>query len=143
MSTSPVEIKGFVRNIDTAIQPPYNMFLTSDPFDETIDVTVAIFGNHDTLGFILNQTPKFGDRFQLQDCQSSTPAARIQRWRSTHRNYFLVAVDDVNITYKDDIVRIIIESRKNEKTTLSCKFSIMDNISLHPQLAYLSCILTN
>ena len=95
LSTSPVEIKDFVRNVDTNIQPPYNMFLTSDPFDETIDVTVAIFGNHDTLGFILNHNPKFGDRFQLQDYQSSTPAARIQRWRSTHRNYFLVAVDDV------------------------------------------------
>ena len=34
----------------------------------------------------------------------------------------------------DDIVRIILEARKNEKTTISCKFSIMDNISLYTQL---------
>ena len=29
--TSPVEVKGFVRNMDTDIQPPYNICLTSDP----------------------------------------------------------------------------------------------------------------
>ena len=74
LSTSPVEVKGFARNMDNDIQPPYNIYLTSHPFDDTVDVTVATFGNHDTLGFVFNQNSKFGDRFQLQDCQSSTPA---------------------------------------------------------------------
>ena len=134
LSTSPVEVKGFVRNMDTDIQPPYNIYLTSDPFDDTIDVTIATFGNHDSLGFIFNKKSKFGDRFQLQDCQSSTPAARIHRWRSTLRNSFLVAIDSVNILHMNDIVRIVLEARKNEKTTVSCKFSIMDTLSLHPQL---------
>ena len=132
--TSPVEVKGFVRNMDTDIQPPYNIYLTSDPFDDTIDVTVATFGNHDTLGFIFNKNSKFGDRFQLQDCKSSTPAARIQRWRSTLRNSFLVAIDGVNVLHMDDILRIVLESRNNDKTTVSCKFSILDTLSLHPQL---------
>ena len=132
LSTSPVEVTGFFSKYGH-IQPAYNIYLTSDPFDDTIDVTVATFGNHDTLGFIFNQNSKFGDRFQLQDCQSSTPAVRIQRWRSTLRNFFLVTIDGINILHMDDIVRIVLEARKNEKTNVSCKFSIMDTLSLQPQ----------
>ena len=96
--------------MDSDIQPPYNIYLTSDPFDDAIDVTVTTFGNHDTLGFIFNKNSKFGDRFQLQDYQSSTPAARIQRWCSTLRNSSLVAMDGVNILHMDDIVRIALEA---------------------------------
>ena len=34
----------------------------------------------------------------------------------------------------NDSVRIILEVRKNEKTTVFCKFFILDTLSLHPQL---------
>ena len=49
-------------------------------------------------------------------------------------NYFLVTIDGVKNSHIDDIVRIILEARENEKTTISCKISIMNNLSLHPQL---------
>ena len=98
-SPSSVKIKVFVRNMDADIQPPYNIYLASDPFDDAIDVTVPTFGNHNTFCFIFNQNSTFGDRFQLQDCQSSTPVARIQRWCSTLTIFFLAAIDGVNILH--------------------------------------------
>ena len=84
-----------------------------------------------------------GDHFQLKDCQSSTTAVRIQRWYSTLRNYFFVAIDGVNILHIDDIMRLILEARKNEKTTVSCKFSIMELFHYTFNYVNLSCITTN
>ena len=39
----------------TAIEPPINVYLTDDPFENLVTIDVKTFGNHPTLGLILKQ----------------------------------------------------------------------------------------
>ena len=42
LSNSPVKVKGFVRNMDTDIQPPYNIYLTSDLLQLLVNMILLV-----------------------------------------------------------------------------------------------------
>ena len=70
------------------IEPPYHITLSSDPIDNNIDVPIPLRGTHDTLGLHIEMDTKM-NRIQLRNCISSTPAAKIPRWRSTLRDGYI------------------------------------------------------
>ena len=75
-----------------------------------------------------------GNRPQLRDCLTSTPAARIPKWRSTLRNSFLTAIGTRNITTEQDLVDAVQHARTNKLELVQCKFSIVMKVAMHPYL---------
>ena len=86
-----------IRNLTTDIEPPFHICLSSNPFDDVLTIDVSTRGDHPTLGFELDDNEYIGQRLQLMNCATSTPAARIPRWRSTLRNSFPLSIGKTKI----------------------------------------------
>jgi dUTP pyrophosphatase len=74
-------------NLATTDQLPYNIYMSQDPFDNILEITIPIKGDHPTLGMILQHCPH-QQQLQLYDMLPSTPGSRIPKWRSTLRNSY-------------------------------------------------------
>ena len=61
---------------------PYNMYLTTNPFDQVIQQNIDIWGAHDPLGLHLIKCTDQGHP-QLLECIKSQPAACLPKWKST------------------------------------------------------------
>ena len=75
-----------------------------------------------------------GNRPHLHACLNSTPAARIPKWRSMLRNSFPTEIGTRNIATEQDLVDAVQHARTNKLESVQCQFSIIDKISIHPQL---------
>ena len=134
-NTSPHVIdSALIHNMTTVIEPPVNVYLTDDPFDNLVTIDVKTFGHHPTLGIVLQQNKSFGNRYQLQDCLSSTPSARIHRWRSTLRHAVPVKINDQPINNKQDFKTLIRQARDKDDQSVQITFATVQNLALHPQL---------
>ena len=86
---------------------PYNIFLSTDPFDDVITVTVKDFGAHDTMGMVLAQC-EHRNRPRLRDIIPSQPCSRIKNWRSTIKNGYIVQIEE-HITTTIEEVKVAIQ----------------------------------
>ena len=117
----------------TTIEPPFNVTLGSDPFDDVLEIDISTRGHHPTLGLQMETNAALGERLQLSNCAASTPAARIPRWRSTLRQSFPLSIGDQQITTINDIERVVKMARLNKQYTITCRFGVMDKVAMHPQ----------
>ncbi len=76
------------QDLQFTLDLPYDISLTSSPFDTYTDRTIHLLGSHETLGLEFVDCPKYG-LARLKHCKRSTPAARLTRWRSELRDGFL------------------------------------------------------
>ena len=121
-----------IRNLTTAIEQPYQLEMSADPYDNVIQIILPPKGNHVTLGLHLQQNKEFGNRIQLKSCEKSTPSARIPRWRSTLRNAFLTKINDMEIQSIAQVKEIIAKAR-SFKENIKIHFATIDKIAMHPQ----------
>ena len=70
---------------------------------------------------------------QLLNCDNSTSAARIPRWRSTLQHSFLIIIDNTNIGTIADIHKAIKMARNNHAATITCRFGIIQNTAIYFQ----------
>jgi hypothetical protein len=89
---------------------PYNIFLSTDPFDDVITVTVKDFGAHDTMGMVLAQC-EHRNRPRLRDIIPSQPCSRIKNWRSTIKNGYIVQIEE-HITTTIEEVKVAIQQSR-------------------------------
>ncbi|MFN9979937.1 MAG: hypothetical protein ACK53Y_08500, partial [bacterium] len=73
---------------DNTIQPPINIYMSDNPFDDLVNIKITIKGDHPTLGMILHQCPH-RHKLQVTDMAKGTPACRIPKWRSILRHAYL------------------------------------------------------
>ena len=125
--------KASISNLNTNIEPPYQICLSPDPIDNILQTEIMTKGSHATLGLELKHNEKLGNRLQLIQCLKSTPSARIPKWRSTLRNSFLVAINDIHVTSEGDVKEIIAMARERKDKTITCKFATVEKVGLHPQ----------
>jgi deoxyuridine 5'-triphosphate nucleotidohydrolase len=92
------------------VDMPYNIFLSQDPFDDVITVTVKDFGTHSTMGMILQQCSQ-RNKPRLVDIQPSQPCSRIKKWRSTIKNGYITQIEEYPISSIDDVKAAISASR--------------------------------
>ena len=130
VSTDDVAI---IHNMTTDVEPPFNITMGTDPFDDIVEIEIATRGEHPTLGLILESNDDIGQRLQLTTCATSTPAARMPRWRSTLRHSFPLSIGTTPITCKQDIEQAVNIARKNKQSTIKCKFGVIEKIAMHPQ----------
>ena len=75
------------------IGPPYKIHVSTDPFEDMINIGIRPRDNHETLGLIIKYSKDIGNRPQLQEYKNSTSSACIPKWRSTLRNPFPVSIN--------------------------------------------------
>ena len=122
-----------INNMHTDVETPYQIYLSTNPFENVIEVEITTKGDHSTLGLILQTNDTMGNRPQLQACLPSTPAARIPKWRSLLRNSFPTTIDGKRITTEHDVVEAVHQAHSKNKPTITCSFSIIDEVAMHPQ----------
>ena len=66
-----------VHNIKTTVELPYQIYISSNSFEDAIEVSINTKGYYPSMGIILTTNTSMGHRPQLQECVKSTPAARI------------------------------------------------------------------
>jgi hypothetical protein len=83
-------------------QMPCNIFLSADPFDDVIQISIRDFGSHQLLGFVLHQCP-FRNLPQLKDVLPSQPASCIKNWRSTIQWAYITQIEEHIIRTIEDV----------------------------------------
>ena len=137
-TNSPIDIPdadlpNIVRTMSTQIEPPYHISLGTDPFDDYVDIDIGTKGNHTTLGLEFEDKLELGNRMQLMNCATSTPAARIPRWRSTLRYSFPISVGNKPVRTLTDIKIAVKQARNNHAEFVTCRFGLMEKTAMHPQ----------
>ncbi len=114
------------------VELPYHIYISDDPFDTCMDITVPIKGNHPTLGMKFAQC-EYRQRPRLVNMALSTSASRIPKWRSQLRNAYLVEYNHQPIQAIMDAVLQISKAREQCIIQASCKFSVDKHYGVHPQ----------
>ena len=102
---------------------------SANPYDHEMDITIPTDSDHPTLGLDL-QHCKTQDRPQLIACSKGTPAGRINKWRSTLRNGFVLAINKQPVQTIPEIKQMI---KDNTDTHLTFTFGTIDRHAMHPQ----------
>ena len=133
METIHNTVHGQLGTLNTDIELPNNVALSSDPFDNIITVDILTRGEQPTLGLALKKSTSMGDRLQMMTCLKSTPAARIPKWRSTLSNSFPLQVNNIPVSDIGRVKEIIAEARHKQVKHLKCQFATIEKLAMHPQ----------
>jgi dUTPase len=120
-------------DLHVAIDLPYNIDFTSDPYDSHCHRTIIIRGRSPTLGMKLKICPH-RNRVMLQSCLPGQPAAKIPKWRSELRNAYITTVNGKDTISMNDVKKAIDEAKLNKQQELKVTFSTMTKQAIHPQL---------
>jgi hypothetical protein len=76
---SQVDNSAHIQKLDTITIPaelpkPYDIYFSTDPFDQTLEIDVPIKGDHSTLG-ILSEFCDYRQCLQVRDMALSTPGS--------------------------------------------------------------------
>ena len=107
----------------------FGIEFSNDPFDNVISMKVDNKGDHPTQGLDVQMNEKF-ERLQLIACNKGTPAGRIERWRSTIKNGFLLAVNEQPVNSETQLQQAIRECNDN---TFDIRIGMVEKQALHPQ----------
>ena len=111
---------------------PFDIDLTSTPFDSFTDRTIRISGTDDLLGFDLDNCPKFGYP-KVVNCKKSTPSARIPQWRSELHNNYIHRVNGIPINSISDIREQIAEARGTDEPEIKIGFALFEPTAIHTE----------
>ena len=92
------------------IEKPFEIYFSSDPFDNTMEIEIPIKGDHPTLG-ILAKFCVIRQRLQIKDMAISTPGSRLKCWRTVMRNAYILKFQEFAITSQDDLEHAISQVR--------------------------------
>ena len=81
-------INSLRNDLNTSLERPYNISLSSKPFDNYTYRTIQVKDDHPLIGINL-RTCTTRNIPQIIDCAKSTPATRIPRWRTELTNGYI------------------------------------------------------
>ena len=119
-------------DLNLSLDLPYDIALTSNPFDTYSSRVINVTGQDDLLGLRLTNCPNYSLP-KLMRCEKSTPAARLQRWRSELKGGYIRSVNDTPTTTVDDVKKEIARSRARGDTSLTIHFALIDRIAFNSQ----------
>jgi dUTP pyrophosphatase len=123
-----------------ALELPFDIYLSLDPFDLIQQIIIPVKGDHPTLGLNLTQCSA-RNRLRLIDMHPGTPGSRLPKWRSVLRNAYLISVQDSQITTLEDVKQAIQHARSLGTLKINCKFAVVKSYGIHlhegiPQLYF-------
>jgi len=110
---------------------PYDIWLSDDPYDNRLTMTIDVRGDHPTLG-ILTKTCTERNALQLIDIAKSAPAARLHNWRSTLRFAYILSANGKIINTDHDLTEAIAAARKNKALKIQVTFGTEKKYGVHP-----------
>jgi len=114
------------------VQMPYNIFLSTDPFDDILSIMVKDFASHETMGMVLEPC-EHRNRPRLCDILPSQPRSRIKNWRSTIRNGYIIQIEEHITATIDDIKIAIQKSRDLQLPELQIQIALdIKPAGIHP-----------
>jgi dUTP pyrophosphatase len=107
-----------IQKLDAVMTPanlskPYNIYFSTNPFDQTVEIDVPIKGNHPTLG-ILSEFCDYRQRLQVRDMALSTPGSRLKSWRTVIRKSYILNFNGLNIQSQQDFEDAINQARQQK-----------------------------
>lgn len=122
------------QDIQVTFEEPYAIHLDNSPYDNHTHRIIDIKKNnkHKTLGLILAQCPH-RNLPTLQDCEPSTAAMRIPRWRSELKGAYITSVNDTPVATTDEVENLIQIAIQSKSDAVKIHFSTIDRQAMHPQ----------
>jgi dUTP pyrophosphatase len=81
-STATIRQTEANHQLEPRLETPTYIYMSNDPFDDILTITIPIKGDHQTLGMLLQICPH-RNRLQLHNMAPNTPGSCVQKWRST------------------------------------------------------------
>ena len=116
---------------DSIIERPFNLYFSDDPFDNIMEVDVAIKGDHETLG-ILTDYCDCRQRLQIKDMALSTPGSRLKKWRSVLRHTYILKFNDFAIQSHEDFAHAVRQTRLRKMMKAKLIVATDTAYGLHP-----------
>ena len=122
-----------IHYMQATVEMPYQIHMSSDPFEDITQVSIDTKGDHKTLGLIFKINEGMGHRPQLQECLKSTPAAKIPKWKSNYCGAFPTDIDGHSFVTEHDFIKEVQTAQEQCKQIIMCKLSIINRIAIHLQ----------
>ena len=126
------KVERIANDIHLAFEMPYDIGLSSSPFDNQTSRDFQVFGTDPLLGIDLEMCSNFGLP-QLKQCKKSTPCARIPRWRSELRGAYVTHVNNVPVPTIDSVRQEISKARLQNVKLINIGFATISKQSMHSQ----------
>ena len=120
-------------DLHVALDLPYNIDFTNDPYDTHCHRTIIVKGQSPTLGMKL-KVCEHRNKVMLQTCIPSQPAAKIPKWRKELKNAYITSVYNQETNTMNDVKQAIASARLNKQQEIKVTFSTMTKQAIHPQL---------
>lgn len=110
---------------------PYSIWLSSDPYDDKLTISIDIKGNHPSLGMQFVECPH-RSRLKLADMALSTPGARLSKWRSTIKHAYLLEINGTPVRSLQEVHDQVKQARQNGAFKMQCVFATDKSFGIHP-----------
>ena len=114
-----------------AVERPFNLYFSDNPFDNTIEIDVAIKGDHATLG-ILTDYCDSRQRLRITNMALSTPGSRLKKWRSVLRNAYILKFNDFAIQSSEDFEHAVRQTRLRKMMKAKLVVATDKTYGVHP-----------
>ena len=119
--------------INLNFELPYDLQLSSDPYDHYTSRFISLNSRHKTLGMKLQTCPK-RNKPQLLECIAGQTASRIPSWRRDLKHSYITAVNDVPVSTTHEVAHHIAASKQQKLKEIKITFATLEKQSIHPQL---------
>ena len=119
-------------SLQVSIDIPYDLEMTSDPYNNHTYRVININSRSPTLGMKIEQC-KIRNMPILKSCMPGLPSAKIPNWRNDLRNSYITRVNGVPVKTKGEIIEQIEVCKLAKLKHVEITFSTMEKQGLHPQ----------
>jgi hypothetical protein len=130
-TTSPQCHNAAVPSDETDSPPSYDLHLSTNPFDDLLEISVPIRGVHLTLGMQFRACPH-RHRLQLYEMAVSTPGSRIPKWRSLLCHTYLINCEQQSIHTEEDLSAAIYHAKQRGVINAKFLFAVDKSHGIHP-----------
>ena len=113
---------------------PYDIELTSVPYDNYTSREIKLQGADPLLGMVLHAGNGVSTQPRVGTIRPSTPAAKLKRWRRDLLGSYIISIENELVKTKQDIIQTIQKFRNQNKDSITIQFATIDKQSIHPQM---------
>ena len=118
--------------LNLSLETPFDLDYSFNPIDNELTREIKVYGTHPTLGMKIMLCPH-RNLPQLIECEQSTPAMRISKWRSQLRQAYITHIDDIPVKTIKDIHDRIKSLRKQGKAIIKIGFATIEKVAIQAQ----------
>jgi dUTP pyrophosphatase len=121
-----------IRNVEADLDyyPFCNVDISTDPYNDRIEIKMETKGTHATRGLNLKMSDTHLDTVEIIDCLKSTPAMKIKRWRTRLKNNRLLQIDGIPITCIGDVTKYF-EMLDPSKKEVTLTIGLLEKLAMH------------